>query len=212
MKTLFPVVLAEGNVTGTSTTTTTAHNGTGILSTVHSLKTKETEKPTSFASTKAEGRGPPDAVTTTEIRTPPPPSMPPIPPIPTTASTFVSAEPPAAVVTVGKEKASASTMSSTPRSFTSSTGKTGIPTTSVSREEHEVEKTTVKASSRPTTSIRVFTEGGTSEIEAHVVNSCSSGKHNCSSNAKCLLAMNGSFDCRCNHGFQGDGKICVGMI
>ena len=217
MKTLFPVVHAEDNVTGSSTTTKTAHNGTDVLSTVHSLKTKETEKPTYFVSTKAEVTGTAVAATTTEIPTPPPPSMPPIPPIPTTASSnSVSPEPPTAVVAVSKDKTGAPTMSSTPRSFTSSTGKTEIPTTSsadgVSREEHEVEKTTMRVSSRPTSSIRVFTEGGTSEIEAHLVNSCSTGKHNCSSNAKCLPAINGSYECRCNRGFEGDGKICFGKI
>jgi len=206
-------ICQEGNITGSSTTTKTAHNGTDVLSTVHSLKTKEMEKPTYFVSTKAEVTGTAVAATTTEIPTPPPPSMPPIPPIPTTASsTSVSPEPPTAVVAVSKDKTGAPTKSSTPRSFTSSTGKTEIPTTSsadgVSREEHEVEKTTMRVSSRPTSSIRVFTEGGTSEIEAHLVNSCSSGKHNCSSNAKCLPAINGSYECRCNRGFEGDGKIC----
>ncbi len=59
------------------------------------------------------------------------------------------------------------------------------------------------------TSAEVFTEGP-SDIAAQVTEQCSAGSHNCSSNGTCI-PMEGSYDCACNRGFEGDGRICDGM-
>ena len=41
------------------------------------------------------------------------------------------------------------------------------------------------------------------------VDECNEEKHDCSSNATCQNTV-GSFKCRCNDGYQGDGKTCNG--
>ena len=38
---------------------------------------------------------------------------------------------------------------------------------------------------------------------------CSEDKHNCSPEAACQNTE-GSFECKCNDGYQGDGKTCFG--
>lgn len=51
---------------------------------------------------------------------------------------------------------------------------------------------------------------GPSEVAAQVVDQCSTGSHDCSSNATCI-SLKGSYECTCNLGFEGDGRVCVGM-
>ena len=41
------------------------------------------------------------------------------------------------------------------------------------------------------------------------VDECSEDKHNCSPKAACQNTV-GSFKCKCNDGYQGDGKTCLG--
>ena len=41
------------------------------------------------------------------------------------------------------------------------------------------------------------------------VDECSEDKHNCSPKAACQNTE-GSFKCKCNHGYQGDGESCIG--
>ena len=41
------------------------------------------------------------------------------------------------------------------------------------------------------------------------VHECSLGSHNCSTNAHCINT-NGSFICRCNLGYTGNGVVCYG--
>lgn len=38
---------------------------------------------------------------------------------------------------------------------------------------------------------------------------CSNGSHDCSPNGKCI-PMDGSYDCACNQGFEGNGRLCTG--
>ena len=40
---------------------------------------------------------------------------------------------------------------------------------------------------------------------------CSNESHNCHENATCINAA-GYFECICNPGFTGDGRICAGKI
>ena len=42
------------------------------------------------------------------------------------------------------------------------------------------------------------------------INECTSGTHNCDSNAACTNTA-GSFICACNSGFSGNGTSCTGM-
>lgn len=51
---------------------------------------------------------------------------------------------------------------------------------------------------------------GPSDVAAQVIDQCSTGSHDCSSNATCV-SVKGSYDCICNLGFEGDGRVCVGM-
>ena len=55
----------------------------------------------------------------------------------------------------------------------------------------------------------VVTEG-LSDVAAQVTEQCSAGSHDCSSNGTCI-PLEGSYDCACNLGFEGDGRICDGM-
>ena len=43
------------------------------------------------------------------------------------------------------------------------------------------------------------------------VNECSSGLHDCHSNATCEDVA-GSFECYCNDGFTGNGTLCTGLL
>ena len=40
---------------------------------------------------------------------------------------------------------------------------------------------------------------------------CSNGSHDCHENATCINTA-GHFECICNPGFTGDGRICAGNI
>ena len=42
------------------------------------------------------------------------------------------------------------------------------------------------------------------------VNECINGTHNCDNNATCQNTV-GSFNCSCNHGYDGNGTSCFGM-
>ncbi|XP_020620938.1 uromodulin-like [Orbicella faveolata] len=52
---------------------------------------------------------------------------------------------------------------------------------------------------------------GPSDVAAQVIDQCFTGSHDCSSNATCV-PLKGSYDCICNLGFEGDGRVCVGML
>ena len=41
------------------------------------------------------------------------------------------------------------------------------------------------------------------------VDECTSGTHNCDANAMCTNTI-GSFSCKCNAGFTGNGQTCSG--
>lgn len=56
----------------------------------------------------------------------------------------------------------------------------------------------------------VSTEAPT-DVGAKLEDKCSSGLHDCSTNGTCI-PLEGSFDCECNAGFEGDGRICAGMF
>lgn len=56
----------------------------------------------------------------------------------------------------------------------------------------------------------IFTEGP-SEVGAQEGDKCRSGTHDCSSNGRCI-PLEESYDCECNLGFEGDGRICAGML
>ncbi|XP_047002161.1 nidogen isoform X1 [Schistocerca americana] len=53
--------------------------------------------------------------------------------------------------------------------------------------------------------------GSTSREECVDVNECTSGTHNCALNAQCVNNP-GSFSCRCNPGFTGDGRTCDKLL
>ena len=42
-------------------------------------------------------------------------------------------------------------------------------------------------------------------------NECITGSHSCASNADCVNTI-GSYDCECEHGFQGNGWYCSGKM
>ena len=42
-------------------------------------------------------------------------------------------------------------------------------------------------------------------------NECRTGSHSCASNADCVNTI-GSYDCECEHGFQGNGWYCSGKM
>ena len=42
------------------------------------------------------------------------------------------------------------------------------------------------------------------------IDECELGTHTCNSNASCA-DTDGSFNCTCGEGFEGDGFICTGM-
>ena len=181
------------------------------------LKAKETRTPTTITSkqklhTETKERTTPTTVdsveeTKTGIPTPPTPPMPPIPTPPSTI--FVSSVPPAVVVITGKE------VTGTPPKVSKEAKETGEPTTPVpattstfvvSTEAKEIEKPTLFVS---TAAVHIMTEEGTTDGEAQLQNQCSSGMHDCSTNGTCI-PLKGSYDCNCNFGFEGDGRICEG--
>ena len=41
------------------------------------------------------------------------------------------------------------------------------------------------------------------------INECLTGSHDCSNNAECVN-LDGTFQCKCNAGFTGDGHLCHG--
>jgi hypothetical protein len=41
------------------------------------------------------------------------------------------------------------------------------------------------------------------------INECFTGSHDCSNNAECVNSY-GTFHCKCNAGFTGDGQLCHG--
>jgi len=41
------------------------------------------------------------------------------------------------------------------------------------------------------------------------MNECLTGSHNCSNNAECVNS-DGTYYCKCNAGFTGDGRLCHG--
>ena len=41
------------------------------------------------------------------------------------------------------------------------------------------------------------------------VDECAHGLDNCGNNSQCINTV-GSFSCRCNHGYTGNGVICTG--
>jgi len=47
-----------------------------------------------------------------------------------------------------------------------------------------------------------------SEVGAQEGDKCRTGTHDCSSNGKCI-PLDESYDCECNQGFEGDGRICA---
>lgn len=49
------------------------------------------------------------------------------------------------------------------------------------------------------------------DVGAKLEDKCSTGLHDCSTNGTCV-AREGSFDCECNLGFEGDGRICAGKF
>lgn len=52
---------------------------------------------------------------------------------------------------------------------------------------------------------------GTEHTECVDINECTSGIHTCSVNAQCINNP-GSFTCRCNVGFSGDGHNCESKL
>ena len=50
-----------------------------------------------------------------------------------------------------------------------------------------------------------------SEVGAQEGDKCRTGTHDCSSNGICI-PLDESYDCECNQGFEGDGRICAGML
>lgn len=50
-----------------------------------------------------------------------------------------------------------------------------------------------------------------SEVGAQEGDKCRTGTHDCSSNGRCI-PLDESYDCECNRGFEGDGRICAGML
>ena len=50
-----------------------------------------------------------------------------------------------------------------------------------------------------------------SEVGAQEGDKCRTGTHDCSSNGRCI-PLDESYDCECNQGFEGDGRICAGML
>ena len=70
---------------------------------------------------------------------------------------------------------------------------------------HKLLKTAVVTSPKD-----VSTEAPT-DVGAKLEDKCSSGLHDCSTNGTCI-PLEGSFDCECNAGFEGDGRICAGMF
>ena len=61
-----------------------------------------------------------------------------------------------------------------------------------------------------TSPVDVFTEVPT-DVGAKLEDKCSTGSHDCSSNGTCI-PREGSYDCECNLGYEGDGRICAGMF
>lgn len=61
-----------------------------------------------------------------------------------------------------------------------------------------------------TSSVEALTEGPT-DVGAKLEDKCSTRSHDCSSNGTCI-PLEGSYDCECNLGFEGDGRICAGML
>ena len=41
------------------------------------------------------------------------------------------------------------------------------------------------------------------------VKECTDGSHKCNHNADCV-ELDGSYDCKCKTGFNGNGNICTG--
>lgn len=50
-----------------------------------------------------------------------------------------------------------------------------------------------------------------SEVGAQEGDKCGTGTHDCSSNGICI-PLDESYDCECNQGFEGDGRVCAGML
>lgn len=50
-----------------------------------------------------------------------------------------------------------------------------------------------------------------SEVGAQEGDKCRTGTHDCSSNGICI-PLDESYDCECNQGFEGDGRVCAGML
>ena len=43
------------------------------------------------------------------------------------------------------------------------------------------------------------------------IDECSNGIHDCNGNATCMNTA-GHFNCACNSGYSGDGRLCLGII
>ena len=55
----------------------------------------------------------------------------------------------------------------------------------------------------------LFTQGVDFDINTGI-NECMTGAASCAPDATCIDTL-GSFECRCNEGFEGDGRtVCVG--
>ena len=69
---------------------------------------------------------------------------------------------------------------------------------------------TARTESEVTSPVDVLTEVPT-DVGAKVGDKCSTGMHDCSSNGTCI-SLEGTYDCECNLGYEGDGRICAGMF
>ena len=54
------------------------------------------------------------------------------------------------------------------------------------------------------------TEEPPTNVGARVEDKCSTGLHDCSPNGTCI-PLDGSYDCVCNLGYEGDGRVCAGV-
>ena len=76
--------------------------------------------------------------------------------------------------------------------------------------DRSTKATTGTTPTKTTSAVHVLTEPST-EIGAKFLDICSKGMHDCSTNGTCI-SLEGSFDCECNLGYEGDGRICAGMF
>ena len=78
-------------------------------------------------------------------------------------------------------------------------------------KEGDIKYTTHKPLKPAVTSPEVVSTEAPTDVGAKLEDKCSSGLHDCSTNGTCI-PLEGSFECNCNAGFEGDGWICAGMF